>query len=210
MASPIEVGDSQQPASDDDEVDTPATIVDDDDDLHPAVAADDSAQPPRPVQELTWGQFADITRGLSSLSASSATLLRTAAPREERSRSPHRNDGGQRYIMFDCRVVELLRQMRNSECRNVLMRALHNQAHGVHGRFGLTDLQLDDVAHTRFHWHLEPMPAAEPRNCVALVSAQDSVAGGGAAAAPPAPAEGPLRCGGGVSAAVGSLMEEQA
>ena len=160
--------------------------------------------------ELTWGQFADITRGLSSLSASSATLLRTAAPREERSRSPHRNDGGQRYIMFDCRVVELLRQMRNSECRNVLTRALHNQAHGVHGRFGLTDLQLDDVAHTRFHWHLEPMPAAEPRNCVALVSAQDSVAGGGAAAAPPAPAEGPLRCGGGVSAAVGSLMEEQA
>ena len=92
-------------------------------------------------------------------------------------------------MKFDCRVVELqlLRQMRNSECRrNVLTRALHNQAHGVHGRFGLTDLQLDDVAHARFYWCLELLPAAEPRNCVALVSVQDSGAGG-AVAAPAAP-----------------------
>ena len=152
-----------------------------------STAVADSAQPPpRHVQELTSTQFTAITRGLSSLAASSTTILRTAAPLDEgRSRSPHRRrvddgsttaddgDVGQRYIMFDCRVVELLRQMTSSEIRNMMTRALHNQANDRHGEFALTDFALGDEAHTRIFWQLSPVPAGVPKNRVALVSARD-------------------------------------
>ena len=157
-------------------------------------APDGDSQEPRPPAQTAAAvgiaEFIEQTRNLSSISASSDTTFTSppAPRRPPRSRSRSRDPGlrqvrgvcntpdhEQRYIMFDCRLGGLLRQMGSSQIRNLLQKAMHHHSRGLQGQFAETVFRTS-ASQSTVCWHLDPQPG-RPRGAVALVSAEESVCG---------------------------------
>ena len=145
------------------------------DDTQPAAVDDPYSAHPT---QLTLQQFKDATHDKSSLWASSTTSLQRPA-------SSSTPAAGSQYVMFNCDDIDILRQIRSTQCRNILTTAMHCQRNGSHGHFATTEFTTDvdgTAAEASVAWQLFPI---QPLTRVGGVSAVD----GGAAAAAAASGE---------------------
>ena len=145
------------------------------DDTQPAAVDDPYSAHPT---QLTLQQFKDATHDKSSLWASSTTSLQRPA-------SSSTPAAGSQYVMFNCDDIDILRQIRSTQCRNILTTAMHCQRNGSHGHFATTEFTIDvdgTAAEASVAWQLFPI---QPLTRVGGVSAVD----GGAAAAAAASGE---------------------